>query len=95
MKDSASPSKQMPHGLILLCLLTLLMLSGCQALPRRVEAPVSVPVQYTVPTQEPEATGSTNGALALLAKSFKKALASCNADKAAILDWSTTVAPTQ
>ena len=82
----------MPLGLTRTCLLTLLLLSGCKSLPVPVEAPVAPPAQYMQDCSEPEqATPFTNGALAQYALDLRTTLRGCNADKAALREWSTMI----
>jgi hypothetical protein len=82
----------MPRGAILPCLLALLMLSGCQALPHQNKTPVQPPVQYLQDCPEPELLliqgQLTNGNLAQGYLDMRHSLRQCNLDKAALREWS-------
>jgi hypothetical protein len=84
-------------GLALLCLLTSLVLSGCNSLPQRPDRAVGSPDAYTVPTAEPKIVPAdvqgrlTNGELAQAILDLRKALASCNADKASTAEYNQSI----
>jgi hypothetical protein len=85
MRSSKTPSGVARHGLLSLCLTLLLPLSGCTTAPK-VVAP---PSEYMQATPEPSPTGRTNAALAQYTLDLKDSLYRCNADKAALRDWTT------
>lgn len=79
----------MPRGLTRTCLLTLLLLSGCKSLPVALGAPVAPPAQFMQDCPEPTAPKPlTNAGLAQYALDTRDSLRGCNADKAALREWS-------
>jgi hypothetical protein len=89
MHSSKTPSGAARHGLLSLCLLAWLTLSGCQSAPKL--QPVSPPSEYLQDCVKPKPTGRTNAALAEYALGLSDALDRCNADKAALRDWSASI----
>jgi hypothetical protein len=87
MQSSKTPSGAARHGLLSLCLLAWLTLSGCQTAPRIVPPPS----EYLLDCAKPKPTGRTNAALAEYALGLSDALDRCNADKAALRDWTSTL----
>ena len=75
-------------------LLTLLLLSGCNAIPRSAP-PVAPPVQYLADTPEPDKPFPplTNGKLAEWNQAYRAALLSCNLDKASLRSWAVKLNP--
>lgn len=82
----------MPRGAISASLATLLMLSGCNSLPVRVQAPVAPPVQYMQECTEPVRPAElTNGLLVRYAKDVRDTLRICNQDKASLREWAESI----
>jgi hypothetical protein len=76
-------------GLAITCLLTFLLLSGCSLLPKPNDRPTGPPEAYTEDTPVPVIFSDrlTNGELTVAVSTLRGSLTSCNADKAAIREW--------
>ncbi|MDR1040259.1 MAG: hypothetical protein LBR80_08865 [Deltaproteobacteria bacterium] len=70
-----------------LVLITLLMVSGCAAVPVPCPAPVYPPSVYLQDVPAPAFTGRTNAALAEHVLDLRRALEQSNADKARLREF--------
>lgn len=79
----SSPDPRAPVVVIM----TALLMASCVTVAPKVER-LSPPADLLRPCPEPEYDKSTNGGLASGLARFRESLGLCNADKAALREWS-------